>query len=124
MICLDTNYLINGLSADTPEEELLIQWHTEGEVLCTPAICWYEFLSGPVTDAQTKTIKAFLRGGILPFGETEAMKSAELFNATHRLRRLRIDTMIAATAIAAKARLASNNLADFEPFVPFGLELL
>jgi len=124
MICLDTNYLICGLSVGTHEESRLIEWHKRGEIIATPSICWYEFMSGPVTDPQIQAMKAFLRGGIIPFGEAEAIKAAELYNASNRMRRLRVDVMIAATAMAAKAKLASSNRGDFESFIQHGLKLI
>jgi predicted nucleic acid-binding protein len=37
---------------------------------------------------------------------------------------MRIDAMIAATAIVAGAELATNNRADFNAFVPHGLKLV
>ena len=38
-----------------------------------------------------------------------------------RLRR--IDAMIAAAAIIAKAQLATANIEDFKPFLPLGLKM-
>ena len=42
---------------------------------------------------------AFLSGGMIFFGELQAIEAARLFNDVNRLRRVKIDTMIAATAI-------------------------
>ncbi len=49
--------------------------------------------------------------------------SPKLFHLTGSKRRTRLDTMIAATAILSGAELATTNPADFEPFVPHGLNL-
>jgi predicted nucleic acid-binding protein len=68
-------------------------------------------------------VRAFLGGGILPFGEAEAVETSRLFNAAGRPRRLRVDAMIAATAIAAGAELATGNREDFRPFEGHGLIL-
>jgi len=124
MICLDTNYLICGLTSGTYEEKQIIQWYKKDEILCSSGICWYEFVCGPVTEIQIQTMKLFLRGGILSFGESEAILASQIFNAANRIRRLRVDAMIAASAISAKARLATNNHTDFESFKSFGLKLL
>ena len=123
MICLDTNYLIRGVTAGTVEAAELVAWIEAGEILITPMPAWFEFICGPVTDEQTETMRAFLTT-IVPFGEAEAKEGARLFNAIDRKRSLRIDSMIAGTASAAKARLATMNRADFKPFVPHGLQLL
>ncbi len=124
MILLDTNYLIGSLVAGSNDALRLMTWLKKGETLATPTICWYEFLSGPVNDDHIRVMKKILRGGILPFTEADAEKAAFLFNATSRARRLRVDSMIAAMAIGHKAQLATNNLDDFEAFVPLGLALL
>ena len=50
--------------------------------------------------------------------------AGRLFNAIGRNRKYRVDAMIAGTAIAASARLATKNQADFEPFLQHGLELI
>jgi predicted nucleic acid-binding protein len=123
MICLDTNYLIRGLSQGSTEEGQLIGWIKSGEILVTPMPAWFEFLCGPVTEEQKVTMRAFL-ARIIPFAEAEATEGARLFNAVHRKRALRVDAMIAGTAIAAKARFATNNRTDFKVFVAHGLELL
>jgi predicted nucleic acid-binding protein len=60
---------------------------------------------------------------IISFDDGLAQQSARLFNAIQRPRRLRVDVMIAATAIDRKARLATLNHHDFKPLVPLGLEL-
>ncbi|NBB78788.1 MAG: PIN domain-containing protein [Verrucomicrobia bacterium] len=123
MICLDTNYLILGLIKGSDESHALIEWHHQGEALVAPMPAWYEFLCGPVNPAQVSTIRAFLVE-IIPFGETQSEKAAELFTLTGRNRRLKIDGMIAATAICANAALATNNRDDFKPFVKHGLKLI
>jgi len=122
MICLDTNYLIKGVTAGTSEAGDLVAWTQAGESLITPMPAWFEFLCGPVTLAQIATVRAFL-SEIVVFGEPQAREAARLFNAVGRARRLRVDAMIAGTAIAASAALATSNRADFAPFVAHGLLL-
>ncbi len=123
MICLDTNYLIMGVSEASAEALELSAWREAEEQLITPMPAWFEFLCGPITEAQAAVMRAFLVQ-IAPFGEREAKASAQLFNSIDRKRQHRIDAMIAGTAVAAGARLATNNRADFEPFVPHGLQLV
>jgi len=124
VICLDTNYLIRGLMRGAKESAELIEWYQSGEVLLSAAPAWYEFLCGPVTGPQINAIRAFLSGGISAFEEIQATEAARLFNATGRIRRLRVDAMIAATAIVASARLATSNTEDFKTFLPHGLKLI
>ncbi len=94
MICLDTNYLIHGLVGDTPEAARIIAWARSGETLVTAMPSWFEFICGPVTPPQIATMRAFLHA-IIPFDEDQAAEAARLFNAAGRLRRLRVDAMIA-----------------------------
>jgi predicted nucleic acid-binding protein len=123
MICLDTNYLINGVAAGTPEAGELVAWTQAGELLITPMPAWFEFLCGPVSPAQISTMRAFLHR-IVIFDEPQAKEAARLFNAVHRKRSLRVDAMIAGTAVVAGAVLATSTRADFEPFVAHGVRLL
>lgn len=123
MICLDANYLIGGVSEGRPESSHLLAWAEAGETFCTATPAWYEFLCGPVTEPQIASMHGFLSHGIIAFEVTQASTAARLFNAVKRPRRLRVDAMIAATAIGAGARLATLNAADFGIFVPHGLEL-
>lgn len=122
MICLDTNYLILGLVPASRESQALSRWAQSGEPLITPMSAWYEFLCGPVTHAQVGAIRAFLRQ-IVAFDEPQAVVAARLFNATHRKRSLRVEAMIAGTATASNATLATKNRNDFAAFVPHGLKL-
>ena len=123
MICLDANFLIGGVSEARPESRHLLTWAAAGETFCTAAPAWYEFLCGPVTAAQINTMQAFLEGGIIPFAADQAQVAARLFNAAERPRRLRVDAMIAATAISQQAALATLNTADFKLFASHGLVL-
>ena len=120
MICLDTNYLILGLVDGSLESRELTAWVARGDRLVTPTVAWYEFLCGPVSAAQVRTMRAFVQE-LLPFDESHASVAAALFNACGRKRTLRIDAMIAATAIASGARLATGNRADFTHFTASGL---
>lgn len=123
MICLDTNYLIRGLVPDSSEANELVHWTQNGVPLVAPMMVWYAFLCGPVTPRQISAMRTFL-DDITPFSEKHAEESARLFNAVGRKRRLRADAIIAGTAIAADARLATNNLEDFELFRPHGLKFV
>ena len=124
MICLDANFLIGGVSEARPESRHLLAWAAAGETFCTAAPAWYEFLCAPVTPAQIETMLAFLKGRIIPFAADQAQVAARLFNAAERLRRLRVDAMIAATAISQQAPLATLNTADFKLFTSHGLVLV
>jgi predicted nucleic acid-binding protein len=123
MICLDANFLIGGVIEARPESRHLLAWAAAGETFCTAAPAWYEFLCGPVTPAQIETMLAFLKGRIIPFASAQAQVAALLFNAAERPRRLRVDAMIAATAISQQAALATLNTADFKRLTSHGLVL-
>ncbi|MFO1530731.1 MAG: type II toxin-antitoxin system VapC family toxin [Kiritimatiellia bacterium] len=123
MICLDTSFLINALLPGSRQGRLVIQWIQEGEAVILPAVTWYEFLCG-ATEEETRIAKAMATGGIRAFEEVEASQSARLFKESGKPRRLRVDVMIAGTAIGLGAVLASDNRDDFAPFVPLGLRLL
>ena len=123
MICLDANFLIGGVIEARPESQHLLAWAAAGETFCSAAPAWYEFLCGPVSPAQINSMLALLSGGIIPFSNVQAQIATQLFNAVERPRRLRVDAMIAATAISQGAALATLNSSDFEIFTSHGLEL-
>lgn len=123
VICLDTNYLIRCLMPGTMEASRMVAWTKAGTLLVTPAVVWHEFLCGPVSSQQVNTMRAFVRD-IISYGESHAAESARIFNAVGRARRLRVDVMIAGTAITLGAPLATNNVADFSIFLEHGLELV
>jgi predicted nucleic acid-binding protein len=121
LICLDTNYLIRSLVEGSGEEAQLMEWARQGEVLVTSSVAWYEFRCGPVSSAEIDVLNMFLQR-ILPLTELEAEVAARLFEHAGRKRALITDAMIAATAMVARARLATNNEKDFRMFP--GLELV
>ncbi len=123
MILLDANYLIAAPQPGSPEFAAIAHWQRSGELLSTAAVAWTEFLSGPIHPDDEADVRALLRAGIFDFNVACATTAAQLFNATGRKRSLRVDAMIAATAIEHQARLASRNLEDFRLFVPHGLML-
>ncbi len=69
-------------------------------------------------------LTALLGSRILPFTKADAEFAGQLFQAPGVKRAQRLDTMIAATAILEGAELATVNVSDFAPFIPFGLKLL
>ena len=123
-ILLDTNFLICGLIQDSSESELLKQWYLSGRTLMTSSVAWYEFLCGPVTESQIDVILAFLKGPkVIAFDQTISSRAALLFNQLGRPRKVRVDVMIAATAIEMDAELATANVQDFTEMKPYGLKL-
>jgi predicted nucleic acid-binding protein len=121
MILLDTNILILALVPDSEEARLLTQWLEDGIPLVTSTIVWYEFQCGPVKQSHIDLARRFLTR-VLPFKEREAQLAAELFESSGRKRGIKVDAMIAATAIANSARLATRNTQDFQSFP--GLKLV
>ena len=124
MIVLDTNYLIRILVPGTSELERVEAWLGDEEPLACPGISWYEFCCGPVTEREQALVLSLMRAGIVPLGEEEAIEAAHLFNGTGRQKSLRIDCLVAATALVAKAPLATSNTRDFAKFQPHGLQLV
>jgi predicted nucleic acid-binding protein len=123
MIHLDTNYLVLGLIPGTREGARLTRLLEDGEVLNISSMAWAEFLCGPVASDHLRLANAMLPNPepILP---ADAALAATLFNATGRRRNSLPDCLIAAASIRAAATLATNNLDDFRPFEPHGLQLL
>lgn len=115
--------MIRALVPGTKEALAIEEWLGSRELLSIPAVGWYEFLCGS-TEEEERVAFALLKGGVLPFTPTEAQVAAFGFRSLNQPRRLRVDAMIAVTAITAKAPLATNNRADFEPFIAQGLELI
>jgi predicted nucleic acid-binding protein len=124
VILLDTNVLIRMLVQGTAAAGLVSRWIAAGEDLCTSAVCWYEFVSGPVDDEGVALVTAALADRILPFTADHAREASRLWNARGRQRRMRIDAMVAAATIVVGGELATENRDDFVPFTGLGLELV
>ncbi len=123
MVLLDTNFLIAALKPDTPFSRQLRRWIGTGEDVGISAIAWAEFLCGPISPEEAAEV-----GELMPYPEPliadDAVRGAELFNATGRRRRRLSDCLIAATCLRLGARLATDNLDDFKRFEPMGLRLV
>ena len=116
VIHLDTNYLVLGSQAGTPEAAALLRWLRDDEPLGTSAVAWMEFVTGPVPPDLVELMRQAVGDRILPFAQEEAELAARLYNSGGRKRRLRYDCMIAAVAIGHGARLATTNVGDFRSF--------
>lgn len=123
MIHLDTNALI-ALPLLAGQGHALAQRIAEGEPVAASALAWFEYVCGPVEEAEQQLVRAAIGGRILTVDETVAERAATLFNHAGRKRSLRTDSLIAAAAILAGAELASFNSEDFAPFIAQGLSLL
>ena len=121
MIHLDTNFLIAGLIAGTPEDAQIRRWLT-AEPINISTIAWSEFLCGPLDPVQ-EAAAAALFPSPEPFVAVDARAAADLFNRTGRRRGSLADCMIAAVALRVGATLATSNISDFRRFVPLGLRL-
>lgn len=124
MILLDTNYLIRALVPRSEEMKRIVQWIHEEEELITSAVSWYEFICGPVDDEGITVVSSLIEDRIIPFTGDQSVEAARLFNRTGRKRTLRVDAMIASSAIISNARLATENPGDFREFIPMGLKLI
>jgi predicted nucleic acid-binding protein len=122
VIHLDTSFLIRSLLPGSLEDRALRRWLGAGEPLGIAALAWSEFLCGPVS-AQAAELADDLLGEPVPFDGAVARLAAELFNRSGRRRGSLMDCMIAATAIARDAALATANRADFRRLEPLGLRI-
>lgn len=123
MIHLDTSFLIRALCPRSPQERQLLTWLDGPEAVSLSTVAWAEFLCGPVS-ADVTAIARTLLGEPVPLGTAGAERAAQLFNETGRRRGSLLDCLIAATAIEAGARLATENARDFERFTAAGLDLV
>ncbi|GAB4165415.1 MAG: hypothetical protein Fur0032_02120 [Terrimicrobiaceae bacterium] len=124
VIHLDTNCMIS-YAGEVSESVVarVEEWIMEDRKLCCSAMAWAEFLCGPILPEEVSDMEALLNQ-VAPVTPFLALEGARLFKETRRRSRSLADCLIAATAIAAHAPLASNNRDNFAPFVPHGLELL
>ena len=123
MIHLDTNFLVDLVTAGSSGGLKIHQWLKAGKSVTTSAVAWSEFCNGPLTKAQKDAAFAVLNRTITDFTWREAEEAARLFNLSGRRRGSHTDCMVAATAILAGSRLATCNTADFKRLVPLGLML-
>ena len=122
MIHLDTSFLIHALRPGSLQEQRLLGWLGDSEPLAVSAFAWAEFLCGPVS--QEAAVSALeLLGHPEPVDRAIAELAAELFNAGGRRRGSLGDCLIAAAAIEADARLATDNPQDFQRLTLAGLVL-
>jgi predicted nucleic acid-binding protein len=123
VIHLDTNILIDLVTAHSPQVAMFRDWLAKGETLTASAIAWSEFCNGPHSREQKDAVRSVLRGGISAFTEEQAEQASRLFHYTGRRRGSHADCMIAAAALCARQVVATRNISDFERFVPYGLRL-
>ena len=122
MILLDTSFLIRALVVGSAQDRQLRRWLADKESIGISSIAWTEFLCGPVQPALIEVVRRFVTVRAA-FDEDDALLAAQLFNGSDRRRGSLADCMIAATAIRARAALATANAADFRRFASAGLEL-
>ena len=120
---LDTNLLIDLVTAGSPHIAVVRRWLEEGVQLCTSAIAWSEFCNGPHSKQQKDAVFAILEGRVEDFTVKEAEAASVLFHRTGRKRGSHADCMIAAAAICRGQKVATRNIRDFERFEEFGLKL-
>ncbi len=123
MIHLDTNLLIDIITAGSPHVAVIRRWLKEGEELAASAIAWSEFCNGPLTVQQKDAVWLVLGKRVVDFTWKNAEEASRLFHRTGRRRGSHADCMIAAAAMAADVPVATRNIKDFERFVPLGLKL-
>ena len=124
MIHLDTNLMIDLVTTGSPHIAMIRKWLEQGEDLGCSAIAWSEFCNGPHSKEQKDAVYHVLDRQVIDFSCEMAEQASRLFHYTGRRRGSHSDCMIAATAIVHRVKIATRNIADFERFVPHGLQLI
>lgn len=122
MIHVDTSFLIRVMDPGSPENRKLRTWIREGETFSISAVAWAEFLCGPLSDSEIEAA-AVIVDRYEGFTPEHASAAARLFNGSGRRRGSLADCMIAATALASRAPIATCNEADFRRFRDFGVTI-
>ena len=122
MIHFDTNFLVQTTVAASVANAKFRAWIDTGKNFGVSSVAWAEFLCGPLDD-EAKILAQQIFPNPEPLLASDAVLAADLFNRTGRRSRSLADCMIAAVAIRCRAKLATSNTADFQPFVPHGLVL-
>ena len=120
---LDTNLLIDLVTAGSPHIAVVRQWLKEGHKLGASAIAWSEFCNGPHSKEQKDAVFGVLERRIHDFNWEQAELASKLFHRTGRKRGSHADCMIAASAMHGGVPVATRNIRDFEKFVPYGLRM-
>jgi len=121
MVHLDTNFLIEALKPNSPKQaQVLAWWSAPNDDVNVSSVVWAEFFCGPLSPMQEQAARHFFPAAE-PLLPADAETAALLFNKTGRRSRTLADCMIAAVALRCRARLATINTADFQPFVQHGL---
>jgi predicted nucleic acid-binding protein len=120
VIHLDTSFLIRAGIRGTAESDRLRSWLSRRTSVRISAVVWAEFLCGPVTVTAMEAAAEML-GAPCALTGVDATLAAHLFNASGRRRGTLADCLIAATAINARASLATSNENDFTRFERHGL---
>lgn len=123
MIHLDTNFLVELVTVGSDGARQVREWLVVGREVGASAIAWSAFCNGPLTHEQKDAAFAVLDRNLREFTWQDGEEAARLFNLGGRRRGSHADCMIAASAIAAGASVATRNTADFTRFVPHGLVL-
>jgi predicted nucleic acid-binding protein len=123
VIHLDTSFLIRALSSGSPEDASLRRWLRAGEPLAMSTIAWAEFLCGPLSE-EDRSLAAAVVTERVPFAEDDARLAARLFNESGQRRGSLGDCMVAASALNARASLATANPRDFRRLASAGLVLV
>lgn len=122
MIHLDTSFLIGAFERGSPQDRSLRRWVGDNETLAVSAVAWSEFLCGPLTRAELELARQIIHV-YRDFTPDHAAIAARLFNESGRRRGSLPDCMIAASAMADSAPIATANEADFRRFEDAGLSL-
>lgn len=123
MIHLDANVLIRLSVPGSGAAAKVRLWLSAGETLAVSSPAWFEYISGPVTAAEISRAEAVLLGGVADFEKNDSHRAADLFNLAGRKRAMKLDCMIAASALVNNARIATTNVSDFQAFVAHGLAI-
>ena len=121
---LDANVLVALSDPALPLFATVAEAIARGDQMETSVIAWHEYARGPLLPEDQVRTARLLEDRIVALTRQMAELAARLFNETGRRRASTADCLIAAAAIKAKAKLLTDNVADFEGFVQHGLSLL